>query len=220
MRLLVAAAAAVACIDASADQPRKPDMTVFGQALNEPLSIPECPKNAEPPPFSAPGTKPTYKLGELTSACYRTRAPVAPDLENWASAEALDPNGRVWVVFPAAERPSVLGPKAAAVLMRLLDGRVVSAEWDMGGIDRQERVAQALTEKYGRPTKAESRSVQNRMGATFKAVRASWRFPGLQVEFDPVGSTLDDGAVTIRTDAAQRLEDQRREDQKAASRKL
>lgn len=219
MRLLVAAAAAVACIGASADQPRKPDMTVFGQALNEPLSIPECPRHPDGYRFTTPGNLPPYTDGDVSVVCYR-QLPVTPGQPGWKHTIPMDPNGVAWVQFPPAERPVVMGPNAGGVKLRLLDGRVVSAEWDMGGIDRQERVAQALTEKYGRPTKVESGSVQNRMGATFKAVRASWRFPGLQVEFDPVGSTLDDGAVDVRTDAAQRLEDQRREDQKAARRKL
>lgn len=90
----------------------------------------------------------------------------------------------------------------------------------MGGIRRQETVASALVEKYGKPHHIERTNLQNRMGAKFTATSMVWSFRGLHVEFDPVGETLDDGSVTIKSEAAILADKQKQDEGTTARKKL
>ena len=213
MRLLVVMLA-LALPAAAKAAPPSPDMTVFGQALNEPLSLPECEKKVQS--WQGPKGKPMY--GSTTdnvsdAPCWQTYTPYAE------SPEAFNPDGTVTLLFPRAMRPVIMATDKAKI--RLREGRVIAVELDPGGVDRQAVVAAALIEKYGKPHKLRKGKVQNRMGATFAAAQAEWNFPTLHVEYDPIaGSTLDEGSLTIKTEAAYRVDEQQAEDKKAARKKL
>jgi len=210
MRLVVVLLLSSCSLASFAASPR-PDMAVFGQVLNEPLSLPECEKRKES--WEKPDAVPKrYAIGNKNPTCWQTFTPYAE------TPEPFDPNGSVTLVFPSPERPAVMGTDKTK--LRLQDGRVVAVEMDTGGIDRQETVARALLEKYGKPHSLERTTVRNRMGATFAVGRATWTFPGLHVFFDPVGDTLDEGSLTIKTDTAYRADEQKSEDKKAARKKL
>lgn len=196
---------------AASAAPPVPDMTVFGQVLGQPLSLPECGRKLDS--WQKAGDPARYAFGNRNPTCWQTNTPYA------GVPDPFDLNGTVTLVFPRAERPAVMGTDNAK--LRLRDGRVIAVELDPGGIDRQEVVAAALIEKYGKPHSLRKVKVQNRMGAIFAAAQAEWKFPGLRIEYDPVaGSTLDEGSLTIKTESAYRTDEQEADDKKAARKKL
>ena len=174
MRLLVAMLAlTLPAVTLAA--PPAPDMTVFGQALNKPLSLPECEKATHS--WQGPNGKPIYNVSvdmDTVTPCWQTYTPYA------GYPEPLNPNGEVTLLFSRATRPALMATDKA--ILRLHEGRVIAVELDPGGVDRQEAVAAALIEKYGKPHTLRKGKVQNRMGASFAAAQAEWKFSGLHVE--------------------------------------
>lgn len=210
MRIVVLLMVSVLSSNAGA-QPRAADTTVFGQVLDEELALPECEKKVHS--WQGSNSKPTYGVvGSHREPCWQTHVPYA------GYPETLNPDGEITLVFPRSARPLVMGTDRAT--LRLHKGRVIAVEVDTGGVDRQDIVAQALLEKYGKPHRLNRTTVRNRAGVAFPISQAAWSFSTFEVVFDPVRNTLDDGRLLIRTATAIRLDSEQAASDKAAKKKL
>lgn len=63
-----------------------------------------------------------------------------------------------------------------------------------------DRVAAALSEKWGKPSASESSTVQNRMGATFDQTTITWRVDGSVVTAKRRSSKIDQMSVSLTTE--------------------
>lgn len=96
---------------------------------------------------------------------------------------------------------SFAGVPATMWLVVLKDGVATSV-----GVNLEsgyfERVAAALTERWGSPASREASVVANRMGAQFDQVEAKWRIDGSVLIATKRGSKVDEMRVTLTTSAA------------------
>ena len=82
-------------------------------------------------------------------------------------------------------------------------GALVGLDFWTHGVNTQQYDLQTLIEKYGQPSTRSGTSVQNRMGATFDSIVATWTLPdGLVVVFRGIGARLDEGMVQVSLPAA------------------
>jgi hypothetical protein len=58
---------------------------------------------------------------------------------------------------------------------------------------------QALTEKYGPPTRSEQRSFQNRLGAKFNGISLAWYGQRVTLTFDEVDGSSEWGMMSMRS---------------------
>jgi hypothetical protein len=66
---------------------------------------------------------------------------------------------------------------------------------------RADAVAQALTEKFGAAHVDKTVTVQNKMGASFDDHTLTWRGTNVEIDFDSIGSKVDEGGVWAYTAA-------------------
>lgn len=156
--------------------------TVLGLPLGEPFAVPPCPRRE--------GSRPTDYVPPTEGPCY------TPLFDS----DVLDPNGTmsVSVKLPAATAPSFV--RGMSLVALVIDGRLEGIGFNSTGHATQQRVLDALTEKFGPPDAVEPKTMGNRMGARFEAFEAIWiRLPGLSVRFDSVTSRIDSGLVNVDT---------------------
>jgi hypothetical protein len=153
-------------------------MTVFGLALGQDFSLPECKKSS-------------YGYSIATDyVCY----------ERLFGKEKLSHpivTETVMVRFPISESPSIA--KGGVINVRIIDGKLEGIAFNTMGTRDADVVLGKLKEKYGEPKVFIPKTVQNRLGASFDAFDAAWSRPDLQVLFQSVSSSLDSGLVTIDT---------------------
>ena len=77
-------------------------------------------------------------------------------------------------------------------------------------------VAQALAEKFGGAHLDAVKTVQNSMGASFDDHVLIWKGPNAEIDFDSVGSKVDEGSVAVYTTAYVWSLDQNLQKQKTA----
>ncbi|MGB7547458.1 MAG: hypothetical protein WBM14_06905 [Terracidiphilus sp.] len=66
---------------------------------------------------------------------------------------------------------------------------------------RADAVAQALTEKFGAAHLDKIVTVQNKMGASFDDRTLTWKGTNVEIDFDSIGSKVDEGGVAAYTAA-------------------
>ncbi len=161
------------------------DMKVFGIPLGQPFTIAEC----EPAIYG-------YK-GDTTSVCFDRLSESAKRKDKKKQVSEPVVNDLVKVRFPITEGPGLIA--GDGFLARILDGKLEGIGFNTLGVSNADSVLKKLKEKYGSPTTLVSRKVQNRLGASFDAIEASWAFPDLYVTFDSAVYWLDSGLVNIDT---------------------
>ncbi|WP_296280583.1 hypothetical protein [Pseudoxanthomonas sp.] len=150
--------------------------TVFGIDLGKPPSAPQCQRD-------------------------RWGIPEAPaDGMCWTLSEKVEDTavGRVQSAhyrFAEDAQPQI----AINVDAQLIDGNVERVEFQTLGAMAIPVVMDALRAKYGKPISEEKVPVQNRMGATFDGVEATWMRGKLSVVYHGITHQVDRGAVTINT---------------------
>jgi hypothetical protein len=168
------------CVSASAA-----DMTAFGLKLGEPFTIPECERMSYGYSLSTKAL--CYQKSEYPFKKRDKKTPPPPLVTDFVS-----------LMFPVREIPDVVAGLDVQALV--IDGRLESVAFSTLGITNQERILGKLKEKYGEPTLLQPEKVQNRMGAQYETFTATWKFPNLNITFEGVQSTLDNGVVRIDTD--------------------
>lgn len=182
-------------------------LDVLGLTLGQPFSVSEC-------------TFSTYSTGlRIYESDYRLRT--FPCFKHGYSGpkpgEPVDPAGeRVTIIF--ADAPS--GFDRTSVLGHVVAGKLEGAYLPTFGVNVQADVLALLTEKYGAPTSSETEQVQNRMGASFEQLSASWRFKNLSVDFAGMGGRVNSGSVHVRTAAGDQFLEREVQERKAREPKL
>lgn len=84
------------------------------------------------------------------------------------------------------------------------DGTVASIVIATKGVDVQDAAFAALTKKFGKPNDKAVLTKQNRMGATFKIIEASWARRDAEIHFWGAKANPDVGGIYIVTPAVAR----------------
>lgn len=181
----------VFCFAANAQN--RADASVFGlMKIGEKFTLPECPQ------ASYGG----YKI-TVEAACWkniRTSYDYSAQKKKKKKDDAATPapmgmTDTVFVAFPFSEQPTL--SKNSDIVVLVIDGVLEGVGFNTSGVSNQEFVVKKLKEKYGEPTVYNPIKVQNRLGATFEAVEALWKFDNLTVEFKSAEGSLDSGLVNI-----------------------
>jgi hypothetical protein len=160
-----------------------PDTKVFGLQLGADLSLQECQKTKV-------GNRYFYTWKD-TAWCY----------QHWnGPLEGAVVTETVEIAFPFADRPQLTSD--LALIGQVIDGKLEGISFGTLGAPDQDRVLQALTGKYGKPTVSRSYETQTYAGAKFRAVKVIWMFSDLIVTFEGVTDRVDRGLVKIDTPSA------------------
>jgi hypothetical protein len=165
----------------NAAAPQETDMKVFGIQMAAPLSLPECSK------LKGIG----MYLGTQSQWCWEFSVGIPQS----RTVTPTPSDGTLLIMFPAEDAPSLVS--AAPLMVEMRHGTVVGISFRTSGVKDGPEVLKALTSKYGQPSSQQSREVQNAFGAKFEAVSASWRLPGLVIDFDSAPTRVDTGMVII-----------------------
>jgi hypothetical protein len=156
------------------------DSSVFGYQLDKPLNLPECAHRADVPQVYDP---------DRLVTCW----------------EDLSATGVHTLRFSWDDTPPWVNHPDFIPLIES-EGKLMGIRFATYGVEDQDAVLAELKLKYGKPSSLRTSIAQNRFGATFKVLHASWKFPTLLVLFDGgVEGDLDTGSVTIDTPLAARL---------------
>jgi hypothetical protein len=207
-------------------QGRKTDLTVFGQELGKPLTIPECARHsAWDPAQQARHVEESHRA--LAQAGFKPDAIAKWDVEEEvraskaaalaASSPVYGPKGQDKAPcirsYGYVEYPSIPSDGQALLYfprgreptllggefieITLVGGSVTQMRADTGGIPNQKATIAELTEKFGRPQQHREAAMGNAMGAQFTATQARWKFPGLCVAYDSTDGRFDHGLLVI-----------------------
>ena len=149
------------------------EYSVFGITLGQSLKLPKCPATVKW------GDPPCVGSNDFSISCGL----------QWKQGEQL----RSIIGFRTNEYVD-------DVCAKLLDGKVEMIEINTHGLKDQSAAYAALLEKYGPPTEKHIAKMQNRLGAQFDVATATWRKPGLWVEFEGLNETSQRGHIRIQTD--------------------
>lgn len=150
------------------------DVSLFGLVMRKPFGgFPECAlepaqkyeqTKLTPSPwkyrtFNDPNKGPCYK--RLDSPKIGTGAPLSHEV--------------LWLEWPYSRAPKIAQGNVAIV--GVLNGVVHSISVPTKGVNTQNADFAELTGKFGKPSASFSEKSQNRLGAQFSVINASWRFP-------------------------------------------
>lgn len=163
----------------SANTAMSADMAVFGIDLGKPIQLSECESE----------TKYGYTSYKslVSKTCVQNK---------WYKYLGYEKEVRT-ATFTRDECPYfVMG---CQITLLEIDDNLEGVEFSTHGLQDQEAVFSALTEKYGKPSHYNKSRVQNKMGASFDSILASWKRGGIFVTMYGTFLRLDDGRVTIDT---------------------
>ncbi|RQG99813.1 hypothetical protein [Paraburkholderia dinghuensis] len=161
--------------------------SVYGIALAQPFTaMPECP----------------YKQGnyagasKLYTSMYEISNPCFEHLKMDLIGTAPTGTERLYIAYPTGKYPEMYN----GMTVSLVDGLVQDIHLVTNGVDSQERDYALLLRKFGKPLTNRTVPLQNRIGATFEGIEASWQLPGgVAVTFRGVNDQLDTGLLTVTT---------------------
>jgi hypothetical protein len=104
------------------------------------------------------------------------------------------------VNFGSASQPRI--SRYPFFQLMLIDGVVEDITVFTKGVDVQDEALSQLIEKFGKPSDQQVRTVQNRMGARFDYVVASWRAADVTVTYTGFSGTLDNGRISVTSPKA------------------
>lgn len=160
----------------------QPQHSVFGLDLQSSLEIPVCAKGR-------------YGLDEPPShgACQSVfERPVVTDV------------GTVEVIRIAFSEADMPGIATGAMLATLIDGKMEALQFHTLGTPAIPSVMEALTEKYGAPTKVSPYKLTNGYGASVDSQDAEWLKGPVKVTYIAQASGKMVGEVYVETEAAYR----------------
>lgn len=162
-------------------------LTIFGLVLGEPLSLPECARDA---------ILKSYAVRQ-SETCQ----------EIWTGPQPHKAWDQQLIIFPLERAPLIAGTTIGTMIK---GGRLIGVTFSTLGIEDQDEVLRQLTTKYGKPTTLSRRKVSTAAGAEFEALTATWDLPSGMVLFDSAPSRIDRGRVDVLTTEAKRLRDEER----------
>ncbi len=165
------------------------DISVFGIPLQRVLLIPECPYHR-----MSRRSPNEYDIQGAPKTCFRKnnsygeRSDDTPDLSYAAS-----------IAWAFGTQPAMASGSVNAII---IGGLVQGVVFNTHGYSSQEQDLVALVSKFGEPTTISRPEVQNRMGAKYEGIIASWALGLVQVTFNSLADDLDTGLVRVETDTA------------------
>lgn len=159
--------------------------SMYGIQLGEPLNLMECARKVFLGRWE-------YSTINITStpcfqrSFYGTRTPETP---------MLDEN--VAVVWPVMKGPDIAASDSIGVM--LVGGRSERIEIRTRGASDQNAAFDQLLGKFGKPSSSDTRPVQNRMGAKFEAIIATWKGQDFTVQLLGMVGRIDEGYIIIET---------------------
>lgn len=188
-----------------------PSRDVLGITLGTPFSLPECGLDNSNPDFDKyrghHSYEPLYTAGKY-GTCYQARWQNPP-----YTPESTD---EVMLAFAATPQEIT----SDGISANIIDGNVESMTLTTHGVQGQTEALAMLTEKYGTPTTLATDKVQNRMGASYDRITATWAFSDLSVAFLGIGSKIDYGIIVISTPKSDAASAAKRTAEKATAPKL
>jgi hypothetical protein len=108
------------------------------------------------------------------------------------------------VNFPSDETPSLA--KEGTILLDIYEDTIQSISWGTKGVYDTDIIIEALTKKFGKPTKATNIPISNMNGQRFLNWSVTWKRNGFQVSYETVNflQQINYGAVKITTDNAEK----------------
>jgi hypothetical protein len=160
--------------------------TVFGLALGQPVTLPECVKG--PPPLS-------QYADEQPVTCQKVFREYQP--RPWEEQS---------VEFPRSARPEI--SSSSIIGTRIQDGRLIGIEVDTSGLATQDSVLKQLSAKFGEPRNVTKIPSQTLAGAKSNALIAEWQQPDVYVRYESAIFRIDRGKVFILNPAGKRADDE------------
>lgn len=203
------AALAIAAVSATSAQAGEPaETSIYGIALYKPFTaMAECPYNQG----SYAGAQ-RYYLGmfEQPTPCFQY-------LDRSLIGTAPTGTVKLYVTYPLHKFPEMYD----GMTVSLIDGLVQGIHLSTHGIDTQGNDYAVLLRKFGKPLVKRTVPVQNRMGAAFEVIEASWQRPnGVSVSFRGATDKLDDGELVVTTPQEVAREQAKLDEQQAGVPKL
>lgn len=185
------------------------DTSLYGIALFKPLSgFEECPTYGGTSHLAARQSDPSSTFGAQLG---QALAAAAVGTERYLPFDSVsspcfahtdtrligsEPTGTETVVinWPLSRMPDMY----VKLTVSLIEGVVHGLYLTTPGIDTQEHDYSLLTAKFGKPSAKRTISMQNRLGAMFNVIDASWQRPaGVIVTYKGASLSLDSGIVTV-----------------------
>ena len=176
------AALSIAVASAASAQAGEPAETSFyGIALARPFTgMPECPKDTNyDNMYVIQANYPCYQHDKIS----RIGAGLGGDED-------------LTIMYPSGKYPEMYN----GMYLHVVNGVVQGVKLITNGVASQTHDFALLVGKFGPPSSRRTIPMQNRMGATFDVIEASWQRPnGVSMTFKGVVNSLDTGQVNART---------------------
>lgn len=157
------------------------DFSVAGIPLGVPMEVKPCELI---PGLALPNQHPMPPIvGVVTAPCLSD------------AVELGSGRFRLKINLPWKQKPSIMAWDGLVAYVR--PGAIVGVDFYTHGVTTQEYDLDTLTKKYGPPTSRSTVPVQNKLGAKFDSIHATWALDGLSVSFFGTWGTLDQGMVMV-----------------------
>lgn len=158
----------------------------MGITLGQPFDMQEC----------------AYEQRAVFKSYSLTTQPITPCWQHYDldrdPGDTLDKTGSFKINFrvDGSTIPDGIAPGYLSLVV--VDGSVEGIYAGTTGYKSQSSVAERLTDKYGKPTKTSSDSVQNLAGARLSNITAEWVLPNkTQIMFLGMVSSIDRGYISV-----------------------
>lgn len=168
-------------------------VTIFGQEIGSPLSLPECPKVTRK--VGGKKQEVVASENEITSICY---------------VGAVAPTSVVVILIPDGKRPAYIrrgyGSDAVNIRAFIIEGTVQGIDFNTayGEQEQKDALFSDLEVKFGKPTNAIPREWQNDNGAKYTRYEYEWNSPthNVALKEKTIYGSFVNGMVTIYTPKA------------------
>ncbi len=171
--------------------------TVYGFMLGSQPTLPSCADDAARELTKSPGII-YYKV-----ACF--------EKNDFSTPENLS------IVFPSDETPSLAD--GGKISLGIYEGTIQTISWSTRGVYDADKVIDALTKKFGKPTRTNKTPIVSMKGQQFLSWSVTWKRTGFLVNYETISflEQINHGVVRIATDSAEKrrlLEHEKRQSAK------
>lgn len=191
MKLISLLAAAFASTSAIPSAGPAPTMAVMGLDLGSTLTISECPYKKQ---LRRLAYESEYSSTNTLRPCFQVREGY---LDNPGQPITTGTRKVRILLGDAAPR----GVDWSRIEGTVIEGKLEALFVPTSGASSQEELLAQLLQKYGRPFDLTRETVQTRMGASYEAAYATWKFDNLLVIFTGMAGSISNGAITFATAA-------------------
>lgn len=163
------------------------ETSVYGVRLFKPFTaMPECPEW----PQTAPG------MPKMYASAADTPQPCFQHTDDSQMGQAPAGTEMLYIEFPLAKRPEMYNGLRISLIHGVVNGIYLVTL----GIETQAHDYALLEGKFGPPVEKRTVTVQNKMGASFQVIEATWQRPeGVSLSFRGAGNSLDAGELNVTT---------------------